>query len=838
MNNQIYNNDKIDYSALKNPHSFFWPSFMWIWNAKLDNAVLRERLEEFNEMGSKTIWTLPISLDFGGHLPTTLDKEFLSDEFFEVFKKFLEDTDDLGLVNWITDEPAYPSGSLCGKIVEENPELISRYLYLEELNFEAPYTVPENALVAFSDGKSYKKGEVIPAGNVSVVLIGESPASKDVLAYPDLFNEKSVDIYIEKCYEKYKEKVGEHFGSSVLAVFNDEASCRITPPWNDKFEEKFFGRYGYSLIENILPLFRRNSDEKECKIRVDFADFWSDILAENFFGRLKKWCNDNNLLFIGHLGGEHVTDASAVYSMGSTFKCFRNFDIPGVDVIWRQLFPDGNRHILADFGNGVAYEYPDNMPDKDHHFPKFASSVAHQGKLPYALSESYAIYGSGITFGLMKKLVDYQYVRGINLLTMSCSFLDKTGISMANARPNFHSDNPTFNKMRLFQEYTARLSYLLSRGKSTAESCLYIPIRDMWAKNDDYNKIVSENDVFAEKLINNRIEFDFVDDIAIENAEIANGCLKVGEMHYKRIYITYSSYMSEKAKAVLAQFKNAGGEIIYCDQNTMPDISLAPCKVNSLNNNIKTLERNVDGAKLFFIVNEGAKAYETIEFNTDLPCYAFSAETATFCKMPVTVDGNKTVLNHEFDNWESLVLLFTNDDIAFTDMPQLENKVLAEISECTLQKIENYVITEKEIVRSNLSEEAIPASFEEWQKYLGKDFSGTAKYSFSFNADENAASKAKIIDFVNLANHCVLYLNGEYISEKAWSPFVFDIEGKLKVGENRFEAYVTNTLANQYVNTTALDVYNGGIGPYHTIAKEFEKQDTASGIFENPLIKY
>ena len=837
MNQEIFVNDTINYEALCHPPAFFWPSFMWLWNGKLDNDVIRKRLEEFKEIGSKTIWTLPISRDFSKEIPSTLDKEFLSDEFFEVFKKFLDDTDELGLVNWITDEPSYPSGGLCGKLVERNPEIRAKYLYCEELQVECPYTVPEQALIAFSEGKSYKKGEVIPVGAVSVVFIGEFPDDSWIRPYPDILKKESVDLYIEACYEKYKEQICDRFGSSVLAVFDDEASCIITPPWNDEFEERFYDRYGYSLTENILALFKKSSDEKDCQVRIDFADMWSDSISENYFGRLKKWCNDNGLLFIGHLGGDHKTDASALYAMGSTFKCLRNFDIPGVDVIWRQLFPDGNRHITADFGNGLVYEYPDNMPDKDHHFAKFASSIAHQGKYPYALTESFAIYGSGITFSLMKKLVDFQYVRGINLLTMSCSKLDETGSALVGARPDFHPSNPTFRHMRAFQEYTARLSYLLSRGRATADSCLYLPIRDFWAKSDDYDMVVAENDRFAEALIDNRVEFDFVDDIAIEKAALENGCLQVGSMAYRRIFITRSHFMSALAKDKLAAFEKLGGEVIFVDERTTVDPALGCCLVRSQNPHIKVMKRTLKGAELYFVVNEGDKTVERMAFFCVRPCYLFNPEEARFQKAVVDLTTDSTELTYAFDAWESLVLLFADDEVAYTETAPYANTVLAEITECRLQKNECYVITSNDIVRTAVDDEAVSAAFGDWQAYLGKEFSGTATYSFCVFADEQMARTARYIDLGSLSNHCALYLNGEYIGEKGWAPFTFDIEGKLKSGDNLFEARVTNTLANQYVNTTALDGYVEGIGPYHVIAKEFEKQDTASGIFKNPLIK-
>ena len=57
------------------------------------------------------------------------------------------------------------------------------------------------------------------------------------------------------------------------------------------------------------------------------------------------------------------------------------------------------------------------LPGRDNqsNFPVYAASVAHQNAVRFAFTESFCVYGNGLTPAQMKWLIDYQYVRGINL---------------------------------------------------------------------------------------------------------------------------------------------------------------------------------------------------------------------------------------------------------------------------------------------------------------------------------------------------------------------------------------------------------------------------------------
>ena len=150
-------------------------------------------------------------------------------------------------------------------------------------------------------------------------------------------------------------------------------------------------------------------------------------------------------------------------------------DVPGVDVIWRQLWPGGN----------------------NHHFPKYASTVSHQSGLPWSLTESFAVYGSGLTPSQMKWISNYQYVRGINLSVLSCYPQSTKDWFLGGIRPMFGPGNPLWQYMDDYHGYLGRLGYLLSLGNPYIKIALYYPISDIWAGGLELDSVCSSNDELA-----------------------------------------------------------------------------------------------------------------------------------------------------------------------------------------------------------------------------------------------------------------------------------------------------------------------------------------------------
>ena len=118
-------------------------------------------------------------------------------------------------------------------------------------------------------------------------------------------------------------------------------------------DDEFKRRKGYDLRPSLAALQSPELVRNGKRIRADYWDVWTDLYSERFFKIQTDWCAREGLDYIEHLCGEE--DMKVFLQLnGDYFKCNRTVQVPGVDAIWRQIWPDK----IADY-------------------PKLASSAAH-----------------------------------------------------------------------------------------------------------------------------------------------------------------------------------------------------------------------------------------------------------------------------------------------------------------------------------------------------------------------------------------------------------------------------------------------------------------------------
>ena len=170
---------------------------------------------------------------------------------------------------------------------------------------------------------------------------------------------------------------------------------------------------------------------------------------------------------------------NAVYGYGHILRGLRGLDLPGTDVIWRQLFPGG----------------------RSHPFAKYASSVARQKGQPFVVTESFCVYGDGLTPAQMRWVTDHQYVRGTSLTIAGCYPLLTHDHLMPGERPHFCPTNPLWRYLDIFHAYTARLGYLLTRGQAACTTAVYHDVRSIWAGGSDQDRAIRLHEGLAEALL-------------------------------------------------------------------------------------------------------------------------------------------------------------------------------------------------------------------------------------------------------------------------------------------------------------------------------------------------
>ncbi len=495
------------WQSLAEPENLFWPGYFWGYGGRWNAAEFRRQLEDMVAHDARSICVIPGGCEFRDANSDPRDCYYLSPAFFQRVKDAVDQAARLGMNYWFYDEPGFPSGQAGGQVVRYNPDAVGH-------------------LLAY-DGH----GKWIPRSGPRV----------------DYFDPRATDTFIAITHERYAKAVGAHFGKTIKLVFTDEpVFIRVHPggqiPWTAGAADIFRDWFGYSIMDKLDAFRTANTaalSPAQKQVRVDLYDFWTRRFRDSYFRRLRDWSRQHGLAFGGHLDGDDMTFGIMIEGLGHVLRPLRNMDIPGVDVIERQLFPG----------------------KPNHHFPKYASSAAHQNGTALVLTESFGVYGTGLTPAQKKWLIDYQYVRGMTVL-VSCA--GGPGEMLWDLSPHFH-------------RYVARLGYVLACGRPDIETALYYPVRDIWASDDAEDPALLGHDALARALSRRQCDFDLVDDDVLSDpsTHVADGRLAVGAMRYRTIVVGPTHWMTPKAQANLEALEAAGGRVIHADDLDNIDAAVA-----------------------------------------------------------------------------------------------------------------------------------------------------------------------------------------------------------------------------------------------------------------------
>ncbi|MDD4870086.1 MAG: glycosyl hydrolase [Kiritimatiellae bacterium] len=842
-----YISGKFEFDLFNNPDSFYRPAYFWCWNYSITREIISKQLADMNVHGARSVCLHPLPKAFRPNTMFTLmEPDYMTPAYLDMYRYAVEQCQKLNMKMYLYDEGGWPSGACLGQVVEQNPELIYKQLARQLLTPKkgSTFSIPDSCLSAFLYQGDAKIRQLAPGTTGTINIDNARIMLFDVkkgntwwpYQYPDLLNPKSTQEFLRLTHEKYKNTVGAYFGNTIKITFTDEAQA-ANPGWTDDIVTDFRDKYGYDL-RNELPSIFEGDSEHDRKVRIDYFNWWSQRNADAYYGQIQEWCHRNNLLSSGHLNGEDATVFARKYGYGHPLRCLRRMDVPGVDVIWRQLWPGGN----------------------NHHFPKYASTVAHQGGKPWVLSESCAVYGSGLTPEQMKWVSDYQYVRGVNLLVISNYPQSTRDYFLGGCRPLFGPGHPFWRYLGHYHDYIGRLSYLLSLGSPCIKTALYYPIKDIWAGGSELDAVCSSNDELARVLLENQCDFDFIDDDVLENnsTKIVEQHLEVGPMRYDLVCVSRNAYMSDKSISKLEQFINAGGKVLWVDSavggqkprgitkttvSQLPSLLTPTVALKSPNTNIRVCKRVLANGAVYFVTNEDARETScTMQFNESRPIVQFDPETGK-CWVPSralkTSKGWEISIDLKFAG--SCVFIFTDDFLSPTPEPAIPARVLQTISDgWSCRKTTGFMIGDHDMEVHDLPrEQLVNITLGDWRQVIGNIYSGDVEYIVKFNCTTDAAKNARVLNLGDVRYVCQAWLNEEPLGKKLWQPFLYDIRGKIRNGNNILKVIVTNTLANQYTNTKALEKWPAKkLGPYHSRTLGFEKDTVASGLFGPVTIEY
>ncbi len=380
----------------KNPDCQYGTIPFFVWNGKITKPEIKQKMQDYKDA------------ECGGvivHPRPGLITEYLSDEWFDLFQYTVDVGKELDMNVWIYDENSYPSGFAGGHVPAEMPESYNQGQGLQPTESD---TIPADYSKYFLvlkevDGKYLDvtgtiEDELNKNGNY--FLFSKTFYKKSDwfggFSYVDLLYPGVTEKFLEVTMDGYEKQLSNNFGKTIPGVFTDEPE--ISSPgglrWTPDLFEIFQKQWGYDLKASLPSLFKKVGDWK--KVRHNYTNTLLWLFTERWSKPASEYYGEHGLYFTGHYW-EHGWPSMRLG--GDNMAMYAYHSVPGIDMLFNQ-FNEESPH--AQFGNIRSV--------------KELASVANQFNRHRTLSETYGGAGWEITFKDIKRLGDWEYALGVNLM--------------------------------------------------------------------------------------------------------------------------------------------------------------------------------------------------------------------------------------------------------------------------------------------------------------------------------------------------------------------------------------------------------------------------------------
>jgi len=374
--------------------------------------------------------------EFVVHARTGLKTPFLSDAWFDAFGVAVEEARRRNMRCWIYDEYNWPSGTAGATITRDTSK--------------REHFIAADGSLCTENGKHH--------GPLSV----------------DYLNPACTDQFIAKCYQSYFDRFSSDFGKTIPGFFNDEARFCNPQPWSPSLDEPYPVSGAYARLGGLF--------------------------AQNYFRRIRSWCDEHRALFTGHVMGEE-TLGSQVRFMGDAWSTIDAYNWAGVD------------HLgSACWGNHV----------------RFAASIAHLRGETALTCETFAGCPWNISPQDLYRIAGWLYANGVTRILFHGFFYTREGEAQYDWPPDLFFRWDGWQQMPSFIEWASRIQHFLDRSRPVADVAIYYPLAefcsdytpdlDFKTNFDDTNRVMGETarryhlefGRIINELVRRNISFDVV----------------------------------------------------------------------------------------------------------------------------------------------------------------------------------------------------------------------------------------------------------------------------------------------------------------------------------------
>lgn len=523
-------------SMFQHPTAFYRSTPFWSWNDKLEPEELRRQIGEMKRAG------------LGGffmHTRQGLLTPYMEEEFLDAVEVSVEEAKAQGLEAWCYDENGWPSGTANGVV----PALGTAYQQksLEGIRISRQDGADRiNELRADPDflfllvhGEKDNRWQALEAGEEWDV--GLAVMCRVNPYYIDILSEKAIEAFLQACHEVYYRRLGDRFGEGgIPGIFTDEFKFSGIP-WSADFASVYMEQYGESVENAVGWLLTEAAEGDQPALEAAYLAryrYWR-LVSERFrksVSRVADWCDAHNWQLTGHFMGEDTLRDQMQYTAG-VMPLYERMHMPGIDMLGRT-----SRSVLL---------------------PKQAASVARQLGRAFVITETFGCCGWNLSFREMKRIAEWQFVLGVNRLCQHLQSYSIRGVRKRDYPPSLYVQQPWWDVYGKFNDYFARLTYILTLGKAVPGILVLHPIRTAWLDKGAVEHLQDRMDGLADELLGLQRDFDYGDEALIRaHGGIDDHMLQVGMQHYDTVIVSGLLTMEGTTFHLLKSFASAEGKVI------------------------------------------------------------------------------------------------------------------------------------------------------------------------------------------------------------------------------------------------------------------------------------
>lgn len=691
----------------------------WYWNATPTPAGIKRQLKYIADAGFSCVYIHPMPDSFHKHnFFAGMKCKYLGKKYFRLMHIALEECKRLGLYLMLYDEGGWPSGGVLDTLVAKYPDCKT---------------------VVWEKAQDGTVGKVV----------------RDV---PDQFRPEPVTRFIEMTHELYKKEFGHEFGKTIRGIFTDEPFLTFFT-WgmrfnvNDNIVSELKKRYGLDFESEVLPCLwtGQGNDGDGLQKRLAYFDACSRVFAKSYSEQIAQWCKANNLELEGHFSGEDQYLMSGM--TGNLLRVLSPLHVPGVDSIWRQIYPTD------------PYDY----------FPRFASSAAIRMNRRQTLCEAFNVYTYSLTPRAMNFVANALLIQGINrILPMPYLYEDKGKHKICCSTDISHRV-PIFDALPVFNSFWKTAGNFDAGALKPSvwffTQTPYPGYEDGTERMDNMKSCNRRIQSYADMLDFNGVFWRFADEDDANSKHLP-----------KLLIITHPEILRPDQKKIVDVWKSKGVKVVTSPEEA--DLRQYSCVELSGGNVCRLFPCRRPEGDALMVFNSSEDDTE-FSFKSDKD-YSLLTSGNTDAVYPLKTEGNKYTL---FMPRHSLRIL-------------LEKPSTVKVSEFDCGKLElKWKITQVENMRFSLEKPScfekrsvdleLPASGNYCE--LEKDFSGRLTLKSSY---DSAEACSVYIEFEQIDHFASLKVNGVDCGSAAFAPYIFKVD--LKKGRNNFELKVSSSAGNEF----------------------------------------